>query len=104
MSNVTEEQVKHWVGKGDPITFLTNLINEEDEAGFSGHGFNLELLRTEIEMTPSFTEQEVMLHAYRDIDFLLQTGFDTNVDDCKIDGIKDTIKELKHYIDKSEAN
>jgi len=92
-NSLTEEQVRHWVGKGDPITFLTNLINEEDEAGFSGHGFNLELLRTEIEMTPSFTEQEVMLHAYRDIDFLLQTGFDTNVDDCKIDGIKDTIKE-----------
>ena len=39
--------------------------------------------------------KQVMLHAYRDIDFLLQKGFDTNVEDCTMDGIKDTIKELK---------
>lgn len=43
---------------------------------------------------------EVMLHAYRDIAFLLQEGFDTNVDDCKMAGVEDTIKELKHYIKK----
>jgi len=39
--------------------------------------------------------QKVMLHAYRDIDFLLKEGFDTNVDACEMDGVKDTIKELK---------
>jgi len=51
--------------------------------------------------------QKVMLHAYRDIDFLLKEGFDTNVDDCEMDGIKDTIKELKEgiadYIEETDS-
>ena len=42
--------------------------------------------------------QKVMLHAYRDIDFLLKEGFDTNVDDCEMDGVKDTIKELNECL------
>ena len=42
--------------------------------------------------------QQVMLHAYRDINFLLKEGFDTNVDDCEIDGVKDTIKELNECL------
>lgn len=48
--------------------------------------------------------QKVISHAYRDIDFLLQEGFDTNIDDCEMSGVKDTIKEMKEclilYIDK----
>jgi len=51
--------------------------------------------------------QKVMLHAYRDIDFLLKEGFDTNVDDCEMDGVKDTIKELKKsvadYIEETDS-
>ena len=42
--------------------------------------------------------QQVILHAYRDINFLLKEGFDTNVDDCEIDGVKDTIKELNECL------
>ena len=51
--------------------------------------------------------QKVMLHAYRDIDFLLKEGFDTNVDDCEMDGVKDTIQELKKgvadYIEETDS-
>jgi hypothetical protein len=45
-----------------------------------------------------FTEHEVMQHALTDIDWLLREGFDTNTDDCEIDGVKDTIDNLKQYI------
>ena len=51
--------------------------------------------------------QKVMLHAYRDIDFLLKEGFDTNVDACEMDGVKDTIQELKKgvadYIEETDS-
>tara|TARA_Y100000310_G_scaffold280727_1_gene300652 strand:+ start:200 stop:427 length:228 start_codon:yes stop_codon:yes gene_type:complete len=61
---------------------------------------------------------EAILHAYLDIDYLLREGFDTNVGDCDIVGVKDTIKELEkllpgvvvadvhahHYLEKEGEN
>jgi hypothetical protein len=33
--------------------------------------------------------------AYLDIDYLLKEGFDSNAQECEMDGVKDTIKEIK---------
>ena len=42
--------------------------------------------------------KEIMQHALTDIDYLLKEGFDTSVDDCNMDGIKDTIEELREQL------
>ena len=52
----------------------------------------------QLRMKQKLEFQKVILHAYRDIDFLLQEGFDTNADDCEMDGVKNTIKELKECL------
>ena len=36
--------------------------------------------------------------AYLDIDYLLKEGFDSNVEDCKIDGVKNTINEIERVL------
>lgn len=36
--------------------------------------------------------------AFLDLNHLLVEGFDCNWKNCKIDGVKDTIKELKKFI------
>ena len=38
--------------------------------------------------------------AYRDIDNLLKEGFDTNVQECEMAGVKDTIKEIEEFVGK----
>ena len=37
----------------------------------------------------------VLRHAYIDMNYLLQEGFDTNVNDCEIDGVKETLEEIR---------
>ena len=41
---------------------------------------------------------KTLKRAYLDINYLLINGFDTNVNECEIDGIKDTIQEIKNII------
>ena len=48
--------------------------------------------------------KQALLHAYRDIDYLLQEGFDTNCKDCQISFVRDTIKEIEEFIDVSGHN
>ena len=50
-------------------------------------------------MTEAELKQLLKL-AYRDIDYLLQEGFDTNVQECEIIGVKDTIKEIEKELGK----
>ena len=38
-----------------------------------------------------------------DINWLLVEGFDTNVDDCEISGVRDTIAEIKQAIAKAKG-
>ena len=48
-------------------------------------------------MTEAELKQLLKL-AYTDINYLLQEGFDTNVQECEIIGVKDTIKEIEEVI------
>ena len=47
---------------------------------------------------------DILHHALADINWLLVEGFDTNADDCNIDGIRDTIAEIKQAIAKAERS
>ena len=47
-------------------------------------------------MTDTLT---LLKRAYLDIDGLLQEGFDTNVNDCQIPGVKDTLEEIRNLIE-----
>ena len=40
-------------------------------------------------------------NALADINWLLVEGFDTNVDECNMDGVRDTIAEIKQAIAKA---
>ena len=40
--------------------------------------------------------------AYLDINWLLVEGFDTNAEDCNLDGIRETIAEIKQSIAKAK--
>lgn len=42
----------------------------------------------------------VCRHALMDIDMLLREGFDTNIKETTIDGVKQTVEELKNIIRK----
>jgi hypothetical protein len=42
-------------------------------------------------------------NAYTDINYLLIEGFDTDVEECTIDGVKDTIREIKQAIAKAKG-
>ena len=44
--------------------------------------------------------KQLLKLAYTDINYLLQEGFDTNVQDCEIIGVKDTIKEIEKELGK----
>ena len=44
------------------------------------------------------TVARVCLHALLDIDGLLDIGFDTNIRECDIEGVTNTIHELKDLI------
>ena len=37
-------------------------------------------------------------NAYADINWLLAEGFDTNADECNIDGVRDTLADIKQAI------
>jgi len=37
-------------------------------------------------------------NAYADINWLLVEGFDTNADECNLDGVRDTIAEIKQAL------
>ena len=41
---------------------------------------------------------EVLSHAYADINWLLVEGFDTNADECNLEGVRDTIAEIKQAL------
>lgn len=42
--------------------------------------------------------KRVLNHALLDIDWLLVHGFDTDVDDCTIPGVRETIEEIKELL------
>ena len=42
--------------------------------------------------------KRVLNHALLDIDWLLVHGFDTDVDDCSIPGVRETIEEIKELL------
>jgi len=42
-------------------------------------------------------------NAYADINWLLAEGFDTNADECNIDGVRDTLAEIKQAIAKAKG-
>ena len=44
---------------------------------------------------------EALENALADINWLLVEGFDTNADECNIDGVRDTIAEIKQAIAKA---
>ena len=44
---------------------------------------------------------EALENALADIKWLLVEGFDTNADECNIDGVRDTIAEIKQAIAKA---
>ena len=44
--------------------------------------------------------KQLLKLAYTDINYLLQEGFDTNVQECEIIGVKDTIKEIEKELGK----
>ena len=44
---------------------------------------------------------EALENALADINWLLGEGFDTNADECNIDGVRDTIAEIKQAIAKA---
>ena len=44
--------------------------------------------------------KQLLKLAYLDINYLLIEGFDTNVQECEMDGVKDTIKEIEEVIGK----
>ena len=44
--------------------------------------------------------KQLLKLAYTDINYLLKEGFDTNVQDCEIIGVKDTIKEIEKELGK----
>ena len=44
--------------------------------------------------------KQLLKLAYLDINYLLQEGFDTNVKECEIIGVKDTIKEIEKELGK----
>jgi hypothetical protein len=46
---------------------------------------------------------EALENAYTDINYLLIEGFDTDVEECTIDGVKDTIREIKQAIAKAKG-
>ena len=62
-------------------------------------GIAKKIKKGELEMTEAELKQLLKL-AYRDIDYLLQEGFDTNVQECEIIGVKDTIKEIEKELGK----
>ena len=44
--------------------------------------------------------KQLLKLAYLDINYLLIEGFDSNVQECEMDGVKDTIKEIEEVIGK----
>jgi len=42
--------------------------------------------------------KQLLKLAYLDINYLLIEGFDSNVQECEMDGVKDTIKEIEEVI------
>ena len=50
-------------------------------------------------VAPDSDGKQIMQRALTDIDYLLKEGFDTNVDDCDMDGVRETIKELKDQLE-----
>ena len=46
---------------------------------------------------------EALENALADINWLLVEGFDTNADECNIDGVRDTIAEIKQAIAKAKG-
>ena len=44
--------------------------------------------------------KQLLKLAYLDINYLLIEGFDTNVKECEMDGVKDTIKEIEEVLGK----
>ena len=56
-------------------------------------GIRLDTIRATQEVS-----KQTMSHALTDIDYLLKEGFDTSADDCDMDGIKETIEELREQL------
>ena len=42
--------------------------------------------------------KRVLSHALLDINWLLVHGFDTNIDECTIPGVRETIEEIKELL------
>ena len=57
-----------------------------------------ELAKAFPEIAKEFTS--LLRFAYLDINYLLIEGFDSNVEDCEMDGVKDTIKEIEKFVGK----
>ena len=47
--------------------------------------------------------KQLLKLAYTDIDYLLKEGFDSNVQECEMDGVKDTIKEIEKVIERENV-
>ena len=48
--------------------------------------------------------KRVLSHALLDINWLLVHGFDTNVDECTIPGVRETIEEIRELLAESEVS
>ena len=48
--------------------------------------------------------KRVLSHALLDINWLLVHGFDTNVDECTIPGVRETIEEIRELLAESEGS
>jgi len=46
----------------------------------------------------------VLKYALADIDGLLQEGFDSNIEECQMGGVRDTIREIKAVIARAEGS
>ena len=44
--------------------------------------------------------KQLLKLAYTDIDYLLKEGFDSNVQECEMAGVKNTIKEIEEFVGK----
>lgn len=44
-------------------------------------------------------EKKLLWSAYADIDYLLKEGFDTNHVECKMDGVRETLNEIREELE-----
>ena len=75
-------------------SYVNDAMSSVEEASYNTANALDEIKNTDIDTT------RLLKLAYRDIDNLLKEGFDTNVQECEMAGVKDTIKEIEEFVGK----